>query len=92
MPVQRRLPKRGFNNIFRKDVVAVNIERLNAFDDGAVVDMDLLVASGIVRKKGAGVKILGQGELTKKLTVRVHAVSKSALEKIEKAGGTYEKV
>ena len=92
MPAQRRLPKRGFNNIFRKQMVAVNVGRLNVFEDGAVVDMALLISSGIVRKAGDGLKILGVGELNKKITVRANAISKGALEKIEKVGGTYEKV
>ena len=92
MPAQRRLPKRGFNNIFRQQMMAVNVGRLNVFEDGAVVDMALLISSGIVRKAGDGLKILGVGELNKKITVRANAISKGALEKIEKAGGTYEKV
>jgi large subunit ribosomal protein L15 len=92
MPVQRRLPKRGFNNPFRKDLAVVNVGRLDVFDDGAVVDEALLVSSGLVKTVGDGVKVLGVGELSKKLTVRTHAISKSALEKIEKAGGTFEKV
>lgn len=92
MPVQRRLPKRGFNNPFRKDLAVVNVGRLDVFDDGAVVDVDLLVSSGLIKSVGDGVKILGVGEVSKKLTVRTHAISKSALEKIEKAGGTFEKV
>ena len=92
MPVQRRLPKRGFTNPFKKNLSVVNVGRLDAFDDGAVVDVDLLVLSGMVKSVGDGVKILGVGELSKKLTVRTHAISKGALEKIEKAGGKFEKV
>ncbi len=92
MPVQRRLPKRGFTNPFRKELTVVNVGRLDIFDDGAVVDVALLVSSGLVKSVGDGVKILGVGELSKKLTIRTHAISKSALEKIEKAGGTFEKV
>jgi large subunit ribosomal protein L15 len=92
MPVQRRLPKRGFTNHFRKELTIVNVGRLERFDNGSVVDLDILVSSGLVKSEGDGVKILGNGELTKKLTVRTHAASKSALEKIEKAGGVFEKV
>lgn len=92
MPVQRRLPKRGFNNMFAKDITAVNVGRLDVFDDGAVVDIEALLTAGIIKSVGDGVKILGDGHLTKKLTVRTHAVSKSALEKIEKVGGVFEKV
>ncbi len=92
MPVQRRLPKRGFNNLFRKQLSVVNIARLDVFEDGAVVDVAALVGSGLVKTVGDGVKILGNGELKKKLTVRTHAISKGALEKLEKAGGVFEKV
>ena len=92
MPVQRRMPKRGFKNPFRKEYNAVNINKLEAFDTGAVVDLEALMTLGIVKKPMDGVKILGSGELTKKLTVKADAASKSAIEKIEKAGGTFEKV
>lgn len=91
MPAQRRLPKRGFNNLFREQLAVVNVGRLNVFEDGTVVDVALLVSSGIVKSVRDGVKILGVGELSRKLTIRADAVSKSALEKIEKAGGIYEK-
>ena len=90
MPVQRRLPKRGFTNPFRKDIVVINITKLEVFEEGTVVDPELLQKSGIIKKIGDGVKILGKGELTKKLTVRAHAVSGGAREKIEKAGGVFE--
>jgi large subunit ribosomal protein L15 len=92
MPLQRRLPKRGFNNPFRRDIVGVNVSRLEVFDDGAIVDPEALVARGIVKKVGDGIKILGKGDLTKKLTIKAHAVSAGALEKIEKAGGTFEAI
>lgn len=92
MPVQRRLPKRGFKNPFRKTLNAVNVNKLDAFDDGDIVDMKALMERGIVKKAQDGVKILGIGDLTKKLTVKVNAASKSAIEKIEKAGGTFEKM
>ncbi|MBQ9673671.1 MAG: 50S ribosomal protein L15 [Ruminococcus sp.] len=91
MPLQRRVPKRGFNNIFRKKIVAVNIAKLEAkFDNGAVVDTEALRAAGLVKNSFDGVKILGNGELTKNLTVKVDAFSKSAKEAIEKAGGKVE--
>ena len=92
MPIQRRLPKRGFTNPFRTAYIAVNVDRLDVFADGSVVDIQALVDKGIVKSLGENVKILGNGELKKKLTVRIQAASKSALEKIEKAGGTFEKV
>jgi large subunit ribosomal protein L15 len=92
MPVQRRLPKRGFKNPFRKTLNAVNVNKLDVFDDGDIVDMRALMERGIVKKAQDGVKILGIGDLTKKLTVKVDAASKSAIEKIEKAGGIFEKV
>jgi large subunit ribosomal protein L15 len=90
-PLQRRLPKRGFNNkVFRKDWVVVNVEKLNRFDDGTEVTPELLLASGIIKTTGDGVKILGRGELTKKLTVKTAGFSKSAVAKIEAAGGKAE--
>ena len=92
MPIQRRLPKRGFKNPFRKEFVPINLAKLDVFENGAVVDLDALVNQGIVKSTGEFVKILGDGELTKKLTVRMQAASKTAVEKIEKAGGTFEKV
>ncbi len=90
MPLQRRIPKRGFNNIFAKDIVAINVSALNAFENGAVVDNEAILNAGILKKTGDGIKILGNGELTKNLTVRVAAYSKSAKEKIEAAGGKAE--
>ena len=90
MPLQRRLPKRGFNNIFAKQYVTINIEALEAFEDGTEVTEQLLLEKGIVRKTLDGVKILGRGELTKKLTVKVTKYTESAKEKIEKAGGKAE--
>ena len=85
-----RLPKRGFNNIFAKRLEAINVSALNKFEDGAVVNVCDLLEKGIISKCEYGVKILGNGELTKKLTVRASAFSASAKEKIEKAGGTAE--
>ena len=91
MPLQRRVPKRGFNNIFAKEIAIVNVSALeDRFEDGAVIDVDALIASGLVKEALDGVKILGNGELTKKFTVKVNAYSASAKEKIEKAGGTAE--
>ena len=90
MPLQRRIPKRGFNNIFATSYATVNVEALNAFDNGAVVNETALVEMGILKKTLDGVKILGNGELEKKLTVQAAAFSKSAQEKIEAAGGKAE--
>lgn len=90
MPLQRRIPKRGFNNIFAKKCTAINVSALEVFKDGTVVDTELLKAAGIVKKTENGVKILGNGELTKSLTVKVAAYSQIAKEKIEKAGGKAE--
>ncbi len=91
MPLQRRVPKRGFNNIFAKQYVIVNVSDLEAkFETGAVIDTEALVASGLVKKPMDGVKVLGNGDITKALTVKATAFSKSAIEKIEKAGGKTE--
>ncbi len=90
MPLSRRIPKRGFNNIFRTNYTAINVDKLEVFAEGTVVDTELLIASGIIKKANDGVKILGNGELTKSLTVRAAAFSESAKEKIEKAGGKAE--
>jgi large subunit ribosomal protein L15 len=90
MPLARRLPKRGFNNIFAKRLNAVNISALNAFEDGATVNLQSLLDAGILSDCKYGVKILGNGELSKKLTVQATAFSASAKEKIEAAGGKAE--
>lgn len=90
MPMTRRIPKRGFNNIFATKYSTVNVSALEIFADGTVVDAELLVASGLVKKVNDGVKILGNGELSKNLTVKAAAFSASAKEKIEKAGGKAE--
>ena len=90
MPLSRRLPKRGFNNIFAVRYAAVNVADLNKFEDGAVVDAEALKASGVLKKTLDGVKILGNGELSKKLTVKAAKFSTSAKEKIEQAGGKAE--
>lgn len=88
MPLYRRLPKRGFKNRNTKDIVAINVDRLNVFEDGAEVTIAALVESGVVSNPRDGVKILGNGELTKKLTVKVTAVSEGAKAKIEAVGGS----
>lgn len=90
MPLYRRLPKRGFTNIFAKEYVAVNVSELERFDNGTEVTAELLKETGVISKVKDGVKILGRGELTKKLTVKVTKFSESAKEKIEKAGGKAE--
>lgn len=92
MPLYRRLPKRGFTNIFAKDIVSINVDRLNVFEDGSEVTIELLLERGIIGKVNDGVKILGNGEITKKLTVKVNKFSKVAAEKIEAAGGKVEVV
>lgn len=90
MPLYRRLPKRGFTNRNTKDIVAINISVLEAFENDAVVTVDTLLEQGIIKHARDGVKILGNGELTKKLTVQVNAFSASAKEKIEALGGKAE--
>ena len=90
LPLYRRLPKRGFTNINSKDIVAISVSRLNVFEDGAEVTVAALVEKGIVSNPKDGVKILGSGELTKKLDVKVNAYSASAAEKIQAAGGKAE--
>ncbi len=90
MPLARRVPKRGFNNIFAKPLEAINVSALDKFEDGATVDAQALLDAGILSKCRYGVKILGKGEITKKLTVKASAFSESAKEKIEKAGGKAE--
>jgi len=87
MPLHRRLPKRGFTNIFKKQYAIVNLGRLEKLE-GDTFTVDHLIQSGVVKKLGDGVKILGTGQLTRKITVEAHQFSKSALEKIQKAGGT----
>lgn len=90
MPLTRRIPKRGFTNIFAKEYAIVNVSALNAFEDGAVVTNEALVEMGLVKKVLDGVKVLGGGELQKKLTVQVDKVTASAKEKIEAIGGKVE--
>lgn len=90
MTLQRRIPKRGFNNIFATEYAEVNVGKLNVFEDGATVDAIALIEKGIIKKELDGVKILGNGELTKNLTVKAAAFSESAVKKIEAAGGKTE--
>ena len=90
MPLVRRLPKRGFTNIFAREYAIVNIADLDIFEDGTVVTPELLVEKGFIKKLEDGVKILGDGTLTKKLTVKAHKFSKAAQEKIEAVGGKAE--
>ena len=90
MPLARRIPKRGFNNIFAKPLESINVSALDKFEDGAVVDAQALLDAGVLSKCRYGVKILGNGEITKKLTVKASAFSETAKEKIEAAGGKAE--
>ena len=93
IPLSRRLPKRGFNNVFAREYAIVNVETINnAFEDGAVVNAETLKAAGVLKKALDGVKVLGRGEITKKVTVQASIFSASAKEKIEAVGGTCEVV
>ncbi len=90
MPLYRRLPKRGFNNIFAKNYVEVNVSELNKFDDGAVITAELLKEAGVISKVCDGIAVLGNGEISKKVTVQAAKFTKSAVAKIEAAGGKAE--
>lgn len=90
MPLQRRLPKRGFTNIFAKEIAIVNVKDLDSLENGTVVDIQLLIDQGLVKKKYSMVKVLGDGNLTKSLTLKVDKVSASARAKIDAAGGKIE--
>jgi len=90
MPLQRRLPKRGFNNIFRKEYAVVNVKDLEKLDAGSTVDRKVLLETGLIKKKFSMVKVLGDGEISKSLTLAVDKVSKTARQKIEAAGGKIE--
>ena len=90
LPIYRKLPKRGFKNHFATEYVNVNLEQLNQFENGTVVDLSVLLAEGVVKNEFDGLKVLGNGELTKALTVKAAAFSASAKEKIEAAGGKAE--
>lgn len=90
MPIYRRLPKRGFYNKFGKEYTEVNVRELNRFEDGTVVDPVLLVETGVIKNVRDGIRILGTGELEKSLTVKANGFTKSAMEKIQAAGGKVE--
>jgi large subunit ribosomal protein L15 len=90
MPIHRRLPKRGFTNIFKKKIAVVNIRDLATFESGSVVDEIALVRKGLIKGRRDGIKLLGQGDIDIPLTVKVHGASRSAVEKIEAAGGKVE--
>jgi large subunit ribosomal protein L15 len=92
MPLHRRLPKRGFTNIFKREIATVNVSDLERFDDGATVDENALRKEGLVKGQNDGVKILGDGKLTKKLTVHANKFSASARKHIEAAGGTCQEI
>jgi large subunit ribosomal protein L15 len=92
MPLHRRLPKRGFTNIFKKEIAVVNVSDLERFDNGATVDEGALRKAGLVKGQNDGIKILGDGKLTKKLTVHAHKFSQSARKHIEAAGGTCQEI
>ena len=92
MPLARRVPKRGFNNIYAKPLTAINVASLNAFDDGAVVDAEALIEKGVIHDCRYGLKVLSNGKLTKAITVKAAAFSESAKAKIEEAGGKAEVV
>ncbi len=90
MPIHRRLPKRGFTNIFRKDIATINIRDLSKFETGSLVDEAALIRNGLVKGKNDGIKLLGHGDIKYPLTIKIDRVSKSAREKIEAAGGNVE--
>ena len=90
MPLQRRLPKRGFTNIFKKNIAIINVRDLARFENGSVIDADALIQAGLVKGKRDGIKLLGHGEIQFALDVKVNQISKSAREKIEAAGGKVE--
>ena len=92
MPLYRRIPKRGFNNIFKKDYSIINIEKLNMFNDGDIVSSKELISKGVIKKVVDGIKILAKGSLTKKLTIKANKFSQKAVKEIESAGGKIEVV
>lgn len=92
MPIHRRLPKRGFTNIFKKKIAVLNVKDLTGFESGAVVNATELVRKGLIKGRYDGVKLLGNGDISQPLTIRLSAVSRSAKEKIEAAGGTVEDI
>jgi large subunit ribosomal protein L15 len=90
MPLSRRLPKRGFRNIFRKEIAVVNLDQLKAFPSGTVIDAALLLDSGILKNAGDAIKVLGKGSVSNSVKVKINLISRSAKEKIEAAGGSVE--
>jgi large subunit ribosomal protein L15 len=92
MPLQRRIPKRGFHNQFSKDIAIVNVRSLNRFEDDTEVTPELLIETGLVKRIRDGVKILAEGELQRRLTVKAHEFSRAAIEKIEAAGGSATRI
>jgi large subunit ribosomal protein L15 len=90
MPIHRRLPKRGFTNIFKKDIALINIRDLVRFESGSLIDAAALIRAGLVKGRHDGIKLLSQGEIAYPLTIKVNSVSKNAKTKIEAAGGTIE--
>lgn len=90
MPLHRRLPKRGFTNIFKKQYALINIKDLNRFDPNSTLDLDALKNAGLVKKEKDGIKLLGDGEISHPVVIKIHKVSKIAREKIEAAGGKVE--
>ncbi len=88
MPLTRRVPKRGFRNPFRKDIAVINISQLDRFPQGTIIDEELLITSGLLKRSSQGIKILGKGTIEKALSVKIGLISKSAREKIIKAGGS----
>lgn len=90
MPLSRRLPKRGFRNIFKKEILVVNLDQLNNFPEGSVVDLASLLKSGIVKKTGDAVKVLGKGSVNGSLKLKINMISRTAREKVEAAGGSVE--
>jgi large subunit ribosomal protein L15 len=92
MPLHRRLPKSGFTNIFKRQIAVINIRDLDRFEAGAVIDEAALIKSGLVKGRRDGIKLLGQGEVKNALTVKINAVSRSAKDKIEAAGGSVEEI
>lgn len=92
MPLIRRLPKRGFTNVFKKRYATISVRDLDRFESGSIVDFDSLVKLGLIKKLFQGIKVLGQGNVTKPLTLKVHKITKGARHKIEEAGGTVEEI
>ncbi len=92
MPLYRRTPKRGFTNIFRKDIEIINISQLNQFNDGDEINIDVLIQKRLVKRNATNVKLLGNGDLSKKLKIKLNMASKSALEKVQKVGASFESV